>query len=141
MRRASLSIIDNGLNLFLTIFNTTDYKRKGAYALFKKRFKVALGCMAIRTQTELMIRRVQFIRRTKEAATQAACAGNTRGYHSEYGNSWFNNSEKDDAYSTRVEVNIIKTYSSKKNYMLRLYNNCYYSSSEPVTDEEDELYL
>ena len=38
--------------------------------------------MAIRTQTELMIRRVQFIRRTKEAATQAACAGNTRGYHS-----------------------------------------------------------
>jgi len=46
-------------------------KRKGAYALFKKRFKVALRCMAIRTQTELMIRRVQFIRRTKEAATQA----------------------------------------------------------------------
>ena len=30
--------------------------------------------MAIRTQTELMIRRDQFIRRTKEAATQAACA-------------------------------------------------------------------
>ena len=27
----------------------------------------------IRTQTELMIRRVKFIRRTKEAATQAAC--------------------------------------------------------------------
>jgi len=33
------------------------------------------------------------IRRKKEAATQAACAGNTRGYHSEYGNSWFNNME------------------------------------------------
>ena len=32
--------------------------------------------MAIRTQTELMIRRVQFIRRKKEAATQAACARN-----------------------------------------------------------------
>ena len=78
--------------------------------------------MAIRTQTELMIRRVQFIRRTKEAATQAACAGNTRGYHSEYGNSWFNNRENDDAY-----------------YMFRAYNNCYYSSSEPVSDEEDEL--
>jgi len=79
--------------------------------------------MAIRTQTELMIRRVQFIR-TKEAATQAACAGNTRGYHSEYGNSWFNNRENDDAY-----------------YMFRSYinNNCYYSSSEPVTDEEDEF--
>ena len=100
----------------------TDHKRKGAYALFKKRFKVALGCMAIRTQTELMIRRVQFIRRTKEAATQAACAGNVRGYHSEYGNSWFINRENDDAY-----------------YMFRSYNNCYYSSSEPVSDEEDEL--
>jgi len=34
-----------------------------------------------------MIRPVKFIRRTKEAATQAACAGNTKGYHSEYGNS------------------------------------------------------
>ena len=37
-------------------------------------------------------------RRTKEAATQAACAGNSRGYHSEYGNSWFDNRENDDAY-------------------------------------------
>ena len=73
----------------ITPASSTDHKRKGAYALFKKRFKVALGCMAIRTQTELMIRRVQFIRRTKEAATQAACSRNTRGYHSEYGNSWF----------------------------------------------------
>ena len=71
---------------------------KGGYALFKKRFKVAIGCMAIRTQTELMIRRVQFIRRTRQAATQAVYAENTRGYHSEYGNSWFNNRENDDAY-------------------------------------------
>ena len=46
----------------ITPASSTDHKRKGAYALFKKRFKVALGCMAIRTQTELMIRRVQFIR-------------------------------------------------------------------------------
>jgi len=106
----------------ITPVSSTDHKRKGAYALFKKRFKVTLGCMAIRTQTELMIRRVQFIRRTKEAATQAACAGNSRGYHSEYGNSSFNNRENDDAY-----------------YVFRSYSNCYYSSSEPVTDEEDEL--
>ena len=106
----------------MTAASSTDHKRKGAYALFKKRFKVALGCMAIRTQCELMIRRVRFIRRTKEAATQAACAGNTRGYHSEYGNSWFNNRGNDDAY-----------------YMFRSYSNCYYSSSEPVSDEEDEL--
>ena len=53
--------------------------------------------MAIRTQTGLMIRRVQFIRRTKEATTQAAYAGNTR-YHSEYGKSWVNKRENDDAY-------------------------------------------
>ena len=38
-------------------------------------FKVGLGFMAVRTETELMIRRIQVIRRTKEAATQAACAG------------------------------------------------------------------
>ena len=106
----------------ITPASSTDHKREGANTLFKKRFKVALGCMAIRTQTELMICRVQFIRRTKEAATQAACAGNARGYHSEYGNLWFNNRENDDAY-----------------YMFRSYNNCHYSSSEPVTDEEDEL--
>jgi len=83
---------------------------------------MALGCMAIRTQTELVIRRVQFIRRTKEAVTQASCAVNSRGYHSEYGNSWFNNRGNDNAY-----------------YMFRSYNNSYYSSSEPVTDGEDEL--
>jgi len=106
----------------ITPASSTDHKRKGAYALFKKRFKIVLGCMVIRTQTELMIRRVQFIRRTKEAATQAACAGNSRGYRSEYMNSWFNNRENDDAC-----------------YMFRSYNNRYYSSSELVTDEEDEL--
>ncbi len=71
--------------------SSTDHKRKGAFALFKKRFKVALGCMTIRTQTELMIRRAQFIRRTKETATQVACARNARRYNSEYENSWFNN--------------------------------------------------
>ena len=86
----------------ITPARSTDHKRKGAYALFKKSFKVALGCMAIRTQTELMIRRLQFIRRTKVAATQATCAGNTIGYHSEYGNLWFNNRENDDRYSSSL---------------------------------------
>ena len=106
----------------ITPASSTDHKKKGAYALFKKRIKVALDCMAIRTQTKLMIRRIQFIRRKKEAVTQAACAGNTRGYYSEYGNSWFNNRENDDAY-----------------YMFRSIYSCSYSSSELVTDEEDEL--
>jgi len=76
--------------------------------------------MAIRTQSELMILRLQFIRRTKDAATQVACAQNGRGYYSEYGNSWFNKRKNDDGY-----------------YMFRSYNNCYYSSSEPVTDEDE----
>ena len=76
----------------------------------------------ISTQTKLMIRRVKLIWRTKEAATPAACARNNREHHSEYGNAWFNNWENDDAY-----------------YMFRLFNTCYYSSSEPVRDEEDEL--
>ena len=119
-RRVSAILIQEAGNT--TPASSTDHKRKGAYALSKKRFKVALGCMAIRTQTELMIRRVQFIRRTKEARTQAACTGNSRGYYSKYGNSWFNNRENDDSY-----------------YMFRSYNHCYYSSSEAVTDEEDEL--
>ena len=56
--------------------------------------------MVIMTQSKLMIRRIQFIRRTKDAATQVACARNTRGYYSEYGSSWFNNWENDDAYLT-----------------------------------------
>ncbi len=44
----------------ITPASSTDHKRKGTYALFKKRFKVALGCMATRTQTELMIRRIHY---------------------------------------------------------------------------------
>ena len=51
----------------ITAASYTDHKRKGAYVLFKKIFKVALGCMAIRTQTIPMIRRVQFIRRTSRS--------------------------------------------------------------------------
>ena len=37
----------------ITPTSSTDHKRKGAYALFKKRFKVALGCMAIRTPSAI----------------------------------------------------------------------------------------
>jgi len=69
-----------------------------------------------------MIRQVRYIRRTKEAPTQAACNENARGYHSEYGNLCFNNRRNDDAY-----------------YIFRSYNNCCYSSSEPVPDVEEEL--
>jgi len=38
----------------MTPASSTDHKKKGAYALFKKRLKVALGCMAIRTGSKLM---------------------------------------------------------------------------------------
>jgi len=102
--------------------SSTDHKRKGAYELFKKKFEGALGCVSIRTKSELMIRSVLFVRRTTEVATQVACAGNIKGYHSECGNSWFSNSEIDGEY-----------------YIFRSYNNCCHSSSEPLTDEEDEL--
>jgi len=85
-------------------------------------FKESLSAVFTITHRCRRILRVQFIRRTKKATTQAACARNTGGYHSEYGNSWFNKRENDDAY-----------------YMFRPYNNCYYSSSDPVLDEEDEL--
>ena len=59
----------------ISLTSCTDHKKKGVYALFKKRFKAELGCMAISCQNELMIHRVQFIRRTKDAATQVACVG------------------------------------------------------------------
>jgi len=47
----------------------TDHKTKGAYALLKKRFKVALGCMVIRSQAELMIHRVQVLYSSSEPVT------------------------------------------------------------------------
>ena len=53
----------------ITPVTSINHKRKGGYALFKKRVTVALGCMAIRTKNELMIRRGYNIRRTKEDAT------------------------------------------------------------------------
>ena len=65
---------------------------------------------------------LQFISRTNDGAIQKACARNTRGYYSEDTNPWFNSRENDDAY-----------------YMFRSYENCYYSPSEPVINEEDEL--
>jgi len=52
--------------------------------------------------------------------TQAACAGNTRGYYSEYGNSWFNKRENNDAYLCLDHITTATT---------------------PVTDEEIELWL
>ena len=65
-----------------------DFKRKGGksiqiylgyvavrYALIKKKFHIALGCMAARTQSEL-IRRVHVLRKLKEATFEVAYAGN-----------------------------------------------------------------
>ena len=56
----------------ITPASSTDHKRKGAYALFKKRFKVALACMAIRTQTELMIRRVKIHKKNKRSCNSGS---------------------------------------------------------------------
>ncbi len=77
--------------------------------------------MVIKTQSEQIICRIQFIRITKTAATQVACAGNARGHYLENENSWFNNRENDGAYCK-----------------FQSYSKCSYSSSEQVTDEEEE---
>ena len=53
----------------ITPATSTYHKRKGAYALLKKRFKVALGCMVIRSQAELMIHRVQLLYSSSEPVT------------------------------------------------------------------------
>ena len=58
---------------------------------------MAIGCMAIRTQSELTIRRVQFTRRTKEASTRAACARNVKGQRISF-RIWFNNRENEDVF-------------------------------------------
>jgi len=44
---------------------------------------VAIGYLAARVQSELMIRRLQFIRGSKQAAMAAAKAGKPQGYYYE----------------------------------------------------------
>ena len=106
----------------MTPANWTDVGKKDAVKLIKKRFKVALGCAAVRLQCELLIRRVQFIRSTRNGAHAAACAGPPRGYFHEYGNSWFNNRENDDAYN-----------------MFRSYNNEYSRHDDADGESDDEF--
>ena len=57
---------------------------------------------------------------TRNGAHAAACAGPPRGYFHEYGNSWFNNRDNDDAYN-----------------MFRSYNNEYYRGDD-ADDEFDD---
>ena len=104
----------------MTPANSTDVGKKDAVKLIKKRFKVALGCAAVRLQCELLIRRVQFIRSTRNGAHAAACAGPPRGYCHEYGNSWFNNRDNEDAYN-----------------MFRSYNNEYYRGDDAEEEFDD----
>ena len=91
----------------MTPANWTDVGKKDVVSLMKKRFKVALGCAAVRLQHNLLIRQIQFIRSTRNAAYTAACTGPPRGYFHEYGNSWFNNRENDDAH------NIFRSYNNE----------------------------
>ena len=104
----------------MTPANSTDVGKKDAVKLIKKRFKVALGCAAVRLQCELLIRRVQFIRSTRNGAHAAACAGPPRRYCHEYGNSWFNNRDNEDAYN-----------------MFRSYNNEYYRGDDAEEEFDD----
>ena len=80
--------------------------------------------MAIRTQSEILIFLVVFIRRTKDAASEAACAGNVGRYNSEYRNSWFNNSENDEASSMFRSFNNCNTPLPNKCLMKRTSYNC-----------------
>ena len=45
----------------MTPANWTDLGKKDAVRLMKKLFKVALGCAAVRLQSDLLIHRTQFI--------------------------------------------------------------------------------
>ena len=101
----------------MTPANWTDVGKKDAVRLMKKRFKVAIGCDVVRLQSDLLIHWIQFIQSTRNPAYAAACAGPPRGYFHEYGNSWFDNRENDDAYN-----------------MLRSYNNEYLRH-----DKEDDF--
>ena len=67
--------------------------------LLKRRFFTAIGCMGVRIQSELLLRRLQFIRNSPEAAYSAATAGARRSYNSEYGSSAFSDKENADSYS------------------------------------------
>ena len=58
----------------MTQANWTDVGGKDALRLMKKRFKVTLGCVAVRLQSDLLIRWIQFIQSTRNAAYAAACA-------------------------------------------------------------------
>ena len=101
----------------MTPANWSDIGSNDAVRLIKKRFKMALGCAAVRLQSDLLIRRIQFIRSTRNAAHAAACAGPQKGYYHEYGNSWFNNNENEDAYN-----------------MFRSYNNEYFRNDDNDDD-------
>ena len=63
----------------MTPANWTDVGNSDATRLIQKIFKVALECMAVRAQNELLIKRVQFIHNSPIAATQAAKAGPPKG--------------------------------------------------------------
>jgi len=79
--------------------NWTDVGKSDATRLTRKRFKVALGCMAVRAQNELLIKRLQFIRNSPIAATQTAKSGSAKGCYCEYGNSTFSDRGSADAYN------------------------------------------
>ena len=63
-------------------------------------FRQALKCMATRSNAELIIRRIHYIRPTKEAATQVAYHGLPKGQFWKHSPNWFNCQENEDAYNT-----------------------------------------
>ena len=96
----------------MTLANWKNVGKKDAVRLMEKRFKVALGCATVRLQSDLLNYRLQFIQSTRNGTYAAACAGPPQGYFHEYGNSWLNNRENDDAYN------------------MLLYNNKYFQHND-----------
>ena len=78
---------------------TSQHGSNNLYQILLRQFRQALGCMATRLNAELIIRRIHYIRPTKEAAIQVASHGLPKGQFWEHSPSWFNCQENEDAYN------------------------------------------
>ena len=78
---------------------TSQHGSNNLYQILLRQFRQALGCMATRLNAELIIRRIHYIRPTKEAAIQVASHGLPKGQFWEHSPSWFNCYKNEDAYN------------------------------------------
>mmetsp|Transcript_5394 Transcript_5394/g.5918 ORF Transcript_5394/g.5918 Transcript_5394/m.5918 type:complete len:374 (-) Transcript_5394:71-1192(-) len=74
-------------------------KRGNAYNIIISQLRRAVGCQSMRLAVEEKLRRVQYIRRTPQAARQAAFLNKARQARSRHAPSWFNNSRTNQTFS------------------------------------------